>query len=113
MTERRRRRPAGLTNASDPGAPPPGLKVARFRVDGRQFALFSYPRAPPGLWERLSEAEGKVITQLLRGLSNREIAAVRHTSLRTVANQVASAFRRIGVSSRAELSAVLAGDRDR
>jgi DNA-binding CsgD family transcriptional regulator len=47
--------------------------------------------------------ESEVLLQLLEGLSNEEIATERGVSARTVANQVASVFRKLGVSSRGEL----------
>ena len=42
---------------------------------------------------------------VLAGLANAAIARRRGTSARTVANQVASIFRKLGVQSRAELAA--------
>ncbi len=53
----------------------------------------------------LSSAERAVVQALLRGLSDREIAIERGTSERTVANQLRSIFRKLGVASRAELIA--------
>lgn len=44
----------------------------------------------------------------LANLSNAEIAERRGTSPRTVANQVASLFRKLGVASRSELRALVA-----
>lgn len=45
---------------------------------------------------------------LIAGRASAEIAAARHVSLRTIANQVASVFRKVGVKSRSELVARLA-----
>lgn len=53
----------------------------------------------------LSSAERAVVQALLRGHSDREIAIERGTSERTVANQLRSIFRKLGVASRAELIA--------
>ena len=55
----------------------------------------------------LSPAEREVTARLLDGYDNERIARERGTSLRTVANQVASIFRKLGVSSRGSLSAWL------
>ena len=55
--------------------------------------------------EGLSPAEREIAKAILEGLSNREISEARGRSLNTVANQVASVFRRLGISSRAELFA--------
>jgi DNA-binding CsgD family transcriptional regulator len=52
---------------------------------------------------RLATSEIDVIRLLVEGSSYAEIAQVRGTSIRTVANQVASGFRRIGVNGRGEL----------
>jgi DNA-binding NarL/FixJ family response regulator len=48
-----------------------------------------------------------VAQALLRGHSQREIAQQRSTSVRTVANQVQSIYRKYGVRSREELALVL------
>ncbi len=56
----------------------------------------------------LAPAEHAVIHLLIEGMTYAEIAQVRRTSVRTVANQVASGFRRLDVSGRAELLCLLA-----
>jgi DNA-binding NarL/FixJ family response regulator len=53
----------------------------------------------------LSRSENAVATLLLTGASNAQIAAARAKSARTVANQIASIFRKLGVRSRGELAA--------
>lgn len=55
--------------------------------------------------ERLSPGERDVAARIVAGESNAEIARARGVSVRTVANQVASIFRKLGVGSRAELAA--------
>jgi DNA-binding CsgD family transcriptional regulator len=57
---------------------------------------------------RLSPAEYEVTRLLVEGKSYAEMAVLRQTSARTVANQIASAFHRLGVSGRAELLCLLA-----
>jgi DNA-binding CsgD family transcriptional regulator len=57
-------------------------------------------------WARemgLSAREREVAALVVRGLSNREIAALLRTSANTVHNQLASVFRKADVSTRAEL----------
>ena len=54
----------------------------------------------------LTPAESGVVALILRGRSNAEIAAARRVSERTVANQIANVFRKLGVSSRLELVAL-------
>lgn len=55
--------------------------------------------------DALSAAEREVLALLCRGLSNAEIARLRESSSRTVANQVASILRKTGSHSRRALSA--------
>ena len=52
---------------------------------------------------QLSPAERAVLAGVLEGSSHRTIAARRHSSPRTIANQVAAIFRKLGVHSRREL----------
>jgi DNA-binding CsgD family transcriptional regulator len=54
----------------------------------------------------LTPAESDVVAQILKGRSNAQIAALRDASERTVANQIANAFRKLGVTSRLELVAL-------
>ena len=64
--------------------------------------------APDRLFARvLSPAEQSVVRMRVEGKSHAEIAAERRTSLRTVANQVAKAFHRLGVSCRSDLMELL------
>jgi DNA-binding CsgD family transcriptional regulator len=77
-----------------------------FQWFGEEIQVFSVPSGQQG-GSRLSPAEGEVLRLLLRGYRNKEIAQVRKVSPRTVANQVASIFRKLGVQSRSELAAKL------
>ncbi len=76
----------------------------------RRFSkqTISVPRPDRALVAWLAPAEHAVINLLIEGLSYAEIAHARNTSIRTVANQVASGFRRLNVSGRAELLCLLA-----
>lgn len=81
----------------------------RLVKDGRfleQTIKVSRPDVALAPW--LAPAEHAVIGLLIEGQSYAEIALARNTSIRTVANQVASGFRRLGVSGRAELLCLLA-----
>ncbi|MEJ7729984.1 MAG: LuxR C-terminal-related transcriptional regulator [Polyangiaceae bacterium] len=51
----------------------------------------------------LSPAEADVVRAIIRGATNEQIAIERSRSIRTIANQVASAFRKLGIGSRGEL----------
>jgi DNA-binding NarL/FixJ family response regulator len=95
--------------------PPQHLQAWSFTVGEDQFALIEFPLAP-GRFERnpgrpLSPGEQAVVELVLRGLSSAEIARVRGTSCRTVANQLATAYGKLGVKSRRELAAMRAAQR--
>jgi DNA-binding CsgD family transcriptional regulator len=54
--------------------------------------------------------EREVVELVLRGFSDREVAAYRGTSVRTVANQLRSIYGKLRLNSRAELVAWCCGD---
>jgi DNA-binding NarL/FixJ family response regulator len=89
-----------------------GVHLFRMGFDGEELVVLSAPAdgEPP---EGLSAAELDVALAIARGASNAEIAAARGTSARTVANQVASIFKRLGVSSRVQVAAAMSGRRAR
>ena len=60
------------------------------------------------LQQRLSPSEYEVARDLVDGLRQEQIARRRHTAKRTVANQVANVYQKLGVSGRNELMAWLA-----
>jgi DNA-binding CsgD family transcriptional regulator len=66
-------------------------------------AALSFDRPELRLARQLSPAEYNVTGLMLEGLSYREIAVMRKTSTRTIANQISSVFRRLSVSGRGEL----------
>lgn len=87
---------------------PSGLRATTFVIDGRQYAALFFDR--PQAWsKKLSPAEREVAAFLLDGKSHAEIARSRDVALRTVANQVASLYRKLGVGSRGELVARFGG----
>jgi DNA-binding NarL/FixJ family response regulator len=61
------------------------------------------------LEHRLSRRELEVCQELVKGLSNRDIASSLFISPKTVKNHVNSVFAKLGVTSRAEALAVLLG----
>lgn len=71
-----------------------------------EFLVVELPRPHP-LPSSLSAGEREVVALVIAGASNREIAAIRGTSERTVANQLRSTYRKLGVFSRAGLLAKL------
>lgn len=69
------------------------------------FVIVSLPLGA-GQWQRqLTEAERDIAQQILLGESNKRIAERRGTSARTVANQIAGIYQKLGIASRAELAA--------
>lgn len=68
---------------------------------------FRLQRQAAEVFESLTPTERAVTADLLRGLSNREIAARRNRSERTIANQVASVLDKMKVGSRRALAAKL------
>ncbi len=84
---------------------PAGLTAWIAEEDQEPFALLEWPETGALPVQGLTAAERDVARLAARGLSNREIAASRGTSVRTVANQVASVFVKLGVGSRRELAA--------
>jgi DNA-binding CsgD family transcriptional regulator len=87
---------------------PAGLVATRLDLGPDAFALLEWPIPRSAAPLSLSSAEREVLELVMEGLSNAEIASRRERSPRTVANQIASIFRRLGVHSRSELLATLA-----
>lgn len=85
---------------------PRGLRVDTFEAGGESFAIIELPGIPGQHRLRLARAEREILDLLLAGRSNAEIARQRGRSVRTVAHQVGTIFRRLGVGSRLELFAL-------
>ena len=102
-------RPAPIHETLDHAkSAPPGLEVVN--LDMAEMVILTFPIASPKKEKRarLSLAEREVAMRVLQGQSNAAIAEARGTSARTVANQIASVFRKLKVGSRAELAATSA-----
>jgi DNA-binding NarL/FixJ family response regulator len=82
-----------------------GVRARVVHLAGRDYVLLSFPRESGAPDLGLTESEQQVASALLAGLSNAAIARLRGAAERTVANQVASIYRKLGVRSRAELTA--------
>lgn len=76
--------------------------------DGEPLVVLSLPVGDEIL-AGLTEAERAVARDAISGLSNAAIARRRGSSPRTVANQLAAIYRKLGVTSRAELVVTLTG----
>ena len=86
---------------------PSRLAAARFNVNGEEVLVLSWP-ADAATIEGLSAAESDVLRAALGGLTSAEIARERGRSVFTIQNQIASALRKLGVTTRAEAAALLA-----
>jgi len=85
-----------------------GPRITLGELAGRRDGKAHDERAPPSdALALLSAGQREVASLVLAGRSTREIAALRSRSERTVANQLAAIYRKVGVSSRAELAARL------
>jgi DNA-binding NarL/FixJ family response regulator len=82
-----------------------GRDVRSVRVASRVFLVVRRPlERRLGFAGLLTDAENGVAELATAGLSNLEIARLRNTSVRTVANQMASIFRKLRIGSRRALS---------
>jgi DNA-binding CsgD family transcriptional regulator len=84
-------------------------EMREFSVGDAEYVMVSIAlcsRADP--LSTLSLAERQIAGMVADGMSNSEIAAARGKSVRTIANQIASAFRKLNVGSRRELASALA-----
>ncbi|MDH5674275.1 MAG: helix-turn-helix transcriptional regulator [Myxococcales bacterium] len=92
---------------------PQALRAARLMgLDpvGDGLVVLSFPLGPVRAPASLTVAERAVLAAMVEGLSNAAIAERRGVSVRTVANQVAAIFDKVGVRGRAELIHRLAGE---
>lgn len=74
--------------------------LASFENGETSYLVVSIPRPDVELGALLPPAEEQVVRARLEGHSHRSIARLRRTSTRTIANQLASASRRLGTSGR-------------
>jgi DNA-binding NarL/FixJ family response regulator len=94
-----------------PLAVPDDLRACRLSFAAEQYIVVSFRSTiarSTGAESRdgaLTSTERAVACAAAAGRSNRQIAAARGTSMHTVANQLASVYRKLGISSRAELMA--------
>jgi DNA-binding NarL/FixJ family response regulator len=89
--------------------PQAGFEVSIVECEGGERLVLSFPLRPARWPECLTQAERAVAELVLEGASNAAIAKARGTSARTVANQVATIFRKLEISSRVELAARIFG----
>lgn len=78
-------------------------RLYRVKTEGREQWVVAAERPDRTLPGTLTASEAAVIRLLVEGLSHQQIATSRKRSRRTVANQLAQAFHKLGVSGRSEL----------
>lgn len=87
--------------------PPAELRAQRVLLNGEEVLILSHALPGGGVpgdpFAGLAPAQREVATLVLEGHSNAGIAALRGVSERTVAKQLDTIYRRLGVRSRAEL----------
>jgi DNA-binding CsgD family transcriptional regulator len=88
-------------------AAPLGLEGMVVEVNGARRLALTYPSPRWILPAVLSSTEAEIVLALLEGASHRQVARARGTAERTVANQVASIFRKLRVRSQLELFVAL------
>jgi DNA-binding CsgD family transcriptional regulator len=69
----------------------------------RGYRIISLPRPDFALKDLLSDSEYAVTRLHNEGKSGAQIAAIRETSVRTIANQLSASYRKLRVSGRVEL----------
>jgi DNA-binding NarL/FixJ family response regulator len=81
------------------------VRVSELKIGADQpLTVISFALQDASMGEPLTRAEISVASAACEGRSNGEIARRRGTSARTVANQLASIFRKLHVNSRSELA---------
>lgn len=91
---------------------PRGLEMKRFHLGDVELVVLDYPLAEGAalLQERLTATQRAIALLALEGYANRDIALRRAVSEKTVSKHLAAVYQRLGVSSRAELAALIATD---
>lgn len=83
-------------------------RISSVDLDGEELIVLSWPVVARPELSSMTDAEQEILGMLLERRTQRDMASARGTSARTVANQVASIYRKLGVSGRVELLARLA-----
>jgi DNA-binding CsgD family transcriptional regulator len=75
---------------------------------GVQRRIVSQPRAKTG-WDSLTGSELKVVNLIAAGVTNRSVATQLYLSPNTVKTHIRSAFTKLGINSRAQLTQLMRG----
>ena len=83
---------------------PRDVTCVTFRVAEHELLLLTFSLPTVALPGGLSRAESEVVRLLVGGGSPEKIASARGKSVNTVRNQIRSVYRKLGVSTAAELT---------
>lgn len=98
------------TTSSDLRPPEKPSHHAAVRTIDDELSILSIPMVPSfHVMQMLTDAEREICRYVMLGWSTDQIAGRRCTSERTVANQLASIFRKLGITDRFELAHRLLG----
>jgi DNA-binding CsgD family transcriptional regulator len=75
---------------------------------GVQRRIVTHPRAKTG-WDSLTDSELKVVNLVAHGVTNRSVATQLHLSPNTVKTHIRTAFAKLGINSRAQLTQLMRG----
>ena len=107
------RRKLGLGSRAELAAffAPGGIRarLAETQIGGERMLVGSHPLLDESTLASLSPAEREIALALVAGSTTADVAERRGTAERTVANQIASIFDKLGIHSRIELAARLSG----
>jgi DNA-binding NarL/FixJ family response regulator len=85
--------------------------ISSLKHAGEDYLVLSYAFRRPRTFAELTNTELLVIEGALAGDSAAAMARRRRVSKRTIENQLVRAYRKLGVTSRAELTAVVSSPR--
>lgn len=94
-----------------PSLVPTGVRISVLEPPFEDHVVISVPLSRPAVFAELTRSELEVAEGILAGGTMRELALGRKVSPRTIAQQVATVYRKLGVASRHELVALVCQSR--
>lgn len=98
-----------ITQSKRDLARPPALMVRYSGIATRADSAFQPSPAQLSILSQLTPGERKVALLVMRGMSNREIAEALHRDITTVKDHLGHIYGKLGIRSRTQLAAQLAG----
>jgi DNA-binding CsgD family transcriptional regulator len=90
---------------------PTGVRISGLEPPFDDHVVISVPLSRPAVFAELTKSELEVAEGILAGRSMKELALSRKVSPRTIAQQVATIHRKLGVTTRHELVALVSRSR--